>query len=381
MTHNIFYSWQSDIDVSDNKNYIEKCLRRAISRLSNDIDFSIYLDIDKATNKRVGTIDISDSIFKKINTSKIFVADVSIINFRTKKYKKTPNPNVLIELGYAARTLGWENIICVFNTKYGTPEMLPFDLRNRRVLLYNSDKNKDELVDALFSAISNTHNLNTPSGIISDYYNAKIDTLLLTIISDFGKLSFGYNNYSLTRDIITEILNIDKIKLIKTLTNCHLIGFQLFKNYDIVIRDLAEILEKILVLKQYDDSYYIPLINIIDCLRLYNKNLNRRWHLDKLEIISESSDYSIVESNDKNLPNRYILLRNIENGKNSGQVCDFGDFHRRDHIESLLTNFTLKNDSLRFYSGFICEMLEYINKWIDNNGGEFILDETILEYR
>ena len=82
-----------------------------------------------------------------------------------------------------------------------------------------------------------------------------------------------------------------------------------------------------------------------------------------------------------NLPNRYILLRNIENGKNSGQVCDFGDFHRRDHIESLLTNFTLKNDSLRFYSGFICEMLEYINKWIDNNGGEFILDETILEYR
>lgn len=381
MTHNIFYSWQSDIDVSDNKNYIEKCLRKAISRLSNDIDFSIYLAIDKATNKRVGTIDISDSIFKKINTSKIFVADVSIINFRAKKYKKTPNPNVLIELGYAARTLGWENIICVFNTKYGTPEMLPFDLRNRRVLLYNSDKDKDELVNALFSAISNTHNLNTPSSIISDYYNAKIDTLLLTIISDFGKLSFGYNNYSLTRDIITEILNIDRIKLIKTLTNCHLIGFQLFKNYDIVIRDLAEILEKILVLKQYDDSYYIPLIKIIDCLRLYNKNLNRRWHLDKLEIISESSDYSIVESNDKNLPNRYILLRNIENGKNSGQVCDFGDFHRRDHIESLLTNFTLKNDSLRFYSGFICEMLEYINKWIDNNGGEFILDETILEYR
>lgn len=381
MTHNIFYSWQSDIDVSDNKNYIEKCLRRAISRLSNDIDFSIYLDIDKATNKRVGTIDISDSIFKKINTSKIFVADVSIINFRAKKYKKTPNPNVLIELGYAARTLGWENIICVFNTKYGTPEMLPFDLRNRRVLLYNSDKDKDELVNALFSAISNTHNLNTPSSIISDYYNAKIDTLLLTIISDFGKLSFGYNNYSLTRDIITEILNIDRIKLIKTLTNCHLIGFQLFKSYDIVIRDLTEILEKILVLKQYDDRYYIPLIKIIDCLRIYNKELNRRGNLDKLEIISESSGYSILESNDKNLPNRYILLRNIENGKTFGQVCDFGDFHRRDHINTLLTNFTLKEDSLRFYSGFICEMLEFINKWIDNNGGEFILDETLLEYR
>jgi hypothetical protein len=133
-------------------------------------------------------------------------------------------------------------------------------------LLYNSDKDKDELVNALFSAISNTHNLNTPSSIISDYYNAKIDTLLLTIISDFGKLSFGYNNYSLTRDIITEILNIDRIKLIKTLTNCHLIGFQLFKNYDIVIRDLAEILEKILVLKQYDDSYYIPYSLLIGYL-------------------------------------------------------------------------------------------------------------------
>lgn len=381
MTHNIFYSWQSDIDVVDNKNYIESCLRKSILKLKNNIDFSILLDVDKATNKKIGTIDISESIFKKINTAKIFVADISIINSKARKFRKTPNPNVLIELGYAARTLGWENIICVFNTKYGTLEMLPFDLRNRRVLLYNSDNDKKDLVNALFEAISNTHNLSTPSNIIRDHYNAQIDTSLLNLISDFGKICFGYENFSLNHDMITTTLNLDKMKLMGILSNSSLIGFQLFKSYDYIISKLTELLEKIIILKQYDDSYYIPLIEIIDCLRIYNKEINRRGDLNKLEIISKTSGYSLINSNDKCFPNRYILLKNIENEKKYGQVCDFGDFYRKDYQETLLATFKLKDQSLLFYSGFIFEILKYINKWIDNNGGEFIIDETRLELK
>lgn len=33
-----------------------------------------------------------------------------------------------------------------------------------------------------------------------------------------------------------------------------------------------------------------------------------------------------------------------------------------------------------FYVGFYTTIINAINKWIDNNGGEFILDETELEY-
>jgi hypothetical protein len=50
-----------------------------------------------------------------------------------------PNPNVLLELGYAAAQLSWDNIICVYNLAYGAVEDLPFDLRTRRILTYKVD--------------------------------------------------------------------------------------------------------------------------------------------------------------------------------------------------------------------------------------------------
>jgi hypothetical protein len=46
--------------------------------------------------------------------------------------KLIPNPNVTLELGYAARSIGWDRIICVMNTAFGPPEELIFDLRHRR---------------------------------------------------------------------------------------------------------------------------------------------------------------------------------------------------------------------------------------------------------
>ena len=59
---------------------------------------------------------------------------------------------------------------------------------------------------------------------------------------------------------------------------------------------------------------------------------------------------------------------------------DFGDIIKKKHQEALLHSFKLTEKSLIFYSGFAYELLKSINKWIDNNGGEFILDETELEY-
>ncbi len=116
MIHNIFYSWQSDLPEENNKAYIGSCLHKALSKIKEDKNFSLEYVIDRATSKRIGTIDIAQTIFNKINTAKLFVADVSIINHQSRKNRKTPNPNVLIELGYAVRTIGWENVICIFNT-------------------------------------------------------------------------------------------------------------------------------------------------------------------------------------------------------------------------------------------------------------------------
>ena len=44
----------------------------------------------------------------------------------------------MMELGYAVALLGWERILLVYNEKYGKSNKLPFDLRQHRLLTYNS---------------------------------------------------------------------------------------------------------------------------------------------------------------------------------------------------------------------------------------------------
>ena len=46
--------------------------------------------------------------------------------------KRSPNANVMLELGYAVGILGWDRVICVMNDHFGKPDDLPFDVRHRR---------------------------------------------------------------------------------------------------------------------------------------------------------------------------------------------------------------------------------------------------------
>ena len=137
MQTKIFYSWQSDLEKKYNWNFIESCIKKAKKELKSELDVFIEMNLDRDTKGEFGTIDIVETIFKKIDECHIFIADISLINSDGKK--KTPNPNVLIELGYAASKIGWKNIITVFNKKYGEVEDLPFDLKFRRPLIYNYD--------------------------------------------------------------------------------------------------------------------------------------------------------------------------------------------------------------------------------------------------
>ena len=46
--------------------------------------------------------------------------------------KLTLNPNVMVEYGYALRSLTFEAMMPVMNTHYGAPTELPFDLGHVR---------------------------------------------------------------------------------------------------------------------------------------------------------------------------------------------------------------------------------------------------------
>jgi hypothetical protein len=135
MNCKIFYSWQSDLPNATNRGFIEKALENAAKSIRNDDSIKVEPVIDRDTKDVPGSPDIAHTIFDKIEQAQVFVCDVSIIN-QNAPSRPTPNPNALIELGYAIKALGWQKIILVMNTAFGKPEELPFDLRMRRAIAY-----------------------------------------------------------------------------------------------------------------------------------------------------------------------------------------------------------------------------------------------------
>lgn len=385
MQNTVFFSWQSDLPNNKNRSFIESCLLKAIKYLKNNITYNLDINIDRDTQSRLGTPDITESIFDKIDKCSFFIADVSIINGKSRKYKRTPNPNVLIELGYAAKKLSWERIICVFNTEFGKIVDLPFDLRNRRILTYEFNAKNKELikkkVESIFiEALEANYRKSAFSNELMDYYNGDIYLILLRLVIDFAKLIFGYDSPNSSLEVVKKVLNLTEDEIKEALTNSTFIGFQLFKSYNECISKLSSQLEKIIPLKNFDDEFYVPLVRLINTLRLYDKELNRRGDLSLLQKIgTNDTSYKILNNNTNNedLPNRKVLLKKID--KDKGVVIDFGDFHRRDHIDNLINEFSLTPISLKFYGGFIATVLKEINVWIDNNDGAFIIDQTQLE--
>lgn len=138
----VFYSWQRDLPSATNRGLIQTALERATKSIRNDDSVEIEPVVDRDTVGIPGAPDIAETIFAKIERSQVFVCDVSIINKGAAR--PTPNPNVLIELGYARKVLGVSNIIMVMNTAFGEPELLPFDLRPKRVVTYCTPETAEE---------------------------------------------------------------------------------------------------------------------------------------------------------------------------------------------------------------------------------------------
>lgn len=134
----VFYSWQSDLPGKTNRSLIQDALEGAVGALAAQGTLSIVPVLDRDTQGIPGSPDIGQAIFSKIATAAALVCDVSLINGTDGATRPTPNPNVLIELGYALKALGWERVVLVFNTAFGRIEDLPFDLRQKRALTYNS---------------------------------------------------------------------------------------------------------------------------------------------------------------------------------------------------------------------------------------------------
>lgn len=177
MSFTIFWSWQSDTRAACNRTLIGDAINQAVDRIRSSRP-SLNVTIYESTEGVSGLPSITDTILERIKTSNVFIADLTLTGTisNSEGVKKTPNPNVLLELGFAAANLGWNNIISVMNTYFGVPEELPFDLRYRR---YGVNYNSDPL-DSDRSIIRNTLSQNIERSVLStvDHQEQQISNLV-----------------------------------------------------------------------------------------------------------------------------------------------------------------------------------------------------------
>lgn len=132
MPNYIFYSWQSDTENRIGRGLIQRALDRAIKAVNADAN------VDPADRDLRGDRDrlgvggmppLADTIFGKIDRAVAFLSDLTHVATRAKG-QLSPNPNVLLEHGWALKSRGWGRMIGVMNTAMGHPDEhpLPFDL-------------------------------------------------------------------------------------------------------------------------------------------------------------------------------------------------------------------------------------------------------------
>jgi len=163
----IFFAWQSDRPLSFCRRYIRDALDDAVVRIGSELSTEDAPRLISDTTGISGTPSIIETVFSRISRSVLFVGDVTFTGVGERQEpdvrKLFPNPNVLIELGFAAHVLGWDRVICVMNDYFGDPSSLSFDLRHRRWPIafrvgpesatVGSSSMKKKLADSLVEAI------------------------------------------------------------------------------------------------------------------------------------------------------------------------------------------------------------------------------------
>jgi hypothetical protein len=136
MATTIFFSWQLDRNGRAGKDLIQESLELATNQISADttVEPAIRdITVDHDTKGVSGTPPIVETIFHKIDQAAVFVPDLTFVGKRVDG-RPTPNPNVLIEYGWALNSLKHSRIVPVMNIAHGEPsaEAMPFDMRHLR---------------------------------------------------------------------------------------------------------------------------------------------------------------------------------------------------------------------------------------------------------
>jgi hypothetical protein len=73
MDFSLFFAWQSDSPLDDNKHLIRDAAKEAVKRISADADVEESPRLDHDTKALSGTPEVASSIFTKIELARMFL--------------------------------------------------------------------------------------------------------------------------------------------------------------------------------------------------------------------------------------------------------------------------------------------------------------------
>lgn len=362
----IFYSWQSDLPTKTNRYFIENSIKKSLKEINKDN--RVIACIDRDTKNELGSPDIRNAIFQKINHSKFFICDISLIA------SKMPNPNVLIELGYAIKTIGWSKILCLFNTQTGMIEELPFDINHNRVTPYNpnSEGEKKRLANIISVNINDLFRNGKLYNPIEDHLKKKIDYIFLQIARNIINIF----DFEKTIDYSKRLLELDNLsveEMAYKLFNTETLGFYYLFDYEESQIKLENLLNQLLSCNYFFDGWREAVINLIDWLYMWNHTIDSHFSPNLFQSTYDSN-YAIKDmyaENPQNPLNSVLLLKHYNEDQYSTVQ---GGSLRKSNYELAVKIVCIQDCYSYIIAQRIKEFLSYLDFWLEETGGEMILD-------
>lgn len=343
LSKTIFFSWQSDLPAGVTRVLIERAIEQVLAARKN-VSVHLNENVDRDTMNTSGSPDIVDSVFKKIDACSVFVADISLINEQS-AVKRTPNPNVLVELGYAIKTVGWENIILVFNEAYGDLKDVPFDLRQRRTLKYTAlsgqvkQQAEDKLSAEIAQIISQMLDRQLPSDTIRTNIKLEIDKQIMKIGNHIYKLLYGFSEFISPKDVL-DLLDMDTEQISKLASSQKPMGFQVLKSWTEYASKLDLIKDNVVYSRYMDEAKVSAIIGLNNALGIAEGNFMAGRFYVKTVARGKAvkvQGYQLEGSRTEG----YYTLKTTKNNT----AVDTGYFHSSDK-KDLLFHYTTVEDEL-----------------------------------
>lgn len=383
MSRIIFYSWQNDLPPKTHRYFLDKCIQMALKSLEKEA--SVYMEYDRDTMGLMGSPDITESIFGKIDKSVMFVCDISIINPEAEG-KKTPNPNVLIELGYAASKLGWDRIVCLFDVNSGKIEDLPFDLRQKRITPFNPDapNEKRRIADILALNIKDLFVQGKLFNPLNDYMKGKIDKAFLDVGKQLANLMFG--TYSLSEGLshVKDLLSLSYETLLDRMCMCEFPAFIVLNTYESTEEELKGVLKDIFSSSYFPKEWAYCVLELLDWIREYSYFSSERN--PQFPFVPNASrtfgNLAVISAkcvNPANPQNAKIILEVIERDSEKfvnptkGRVLNTTDYPSSSPNE-LAQCYVVKEVAYTYVAKRVYKYISLCKRWLDTTDSEFILD-------